>query len=818
MKISFFSFLSQSNMNDTFLQHQLSQENALTDALFALYHSSKHHATENIQRFIDLYEPICHSLHNNRLSIKDFDFIHKDVFAKGAFGKVTIVRHKDQIYAMKILNKSYLISQMDRSSPMDERLVLAKNDEWIPKLYASFQDGQYLYLVMEYAPGGDLQGLMERRNFKFTEEEAKFYIAELVLAVERIHQWGYMHRDIKPGNILIDRHGHIKLGDLGSCIPINTKYPLLMVGTMSYVSPEMCSSEGFDSSLGPAYGPESDWWSVGVVLYELLYGVPPFTGKDIQIQIKLMDPKVNVQFDDSIQASSEAKDLLSKLLHKSDKCRLGHNGAEEIKSHPFFKDVQWQSIRTSTTPPFVPPISALDDVTFFSVTNDDDDDDDKEDEDEEGDNLKDKDFPFIGYTYVDKLLEGPSREVQDEQKAEQQQNGDQPEDCTRQMNDLKQQVSILQDENEKLSTKCEASVCKMNALNEHIAHLEQKLTAHQEESLKDTKRHLERIKALEDELSAREKESQQMMTKYKQKLEREYQQNSQAITQKLDNHMQYLRMMESENLKLKSENDAQKTRIAALEKELMAATTHSEKAHVQLEERYDAKLKTQEQEYQTNVQQLHLELNSLQQKLQEMQQENQNRSCQDELSSNKSKILSVMWQRDRDHLHSVQQTLADTESSLAAVRREVARLKKEIKYYQMNSLRKEKKLYFPMEINDDVSMIPNLIDSIKAPMTRRRKRINLSASLSNLSSLATRDISSDHKMNSIKSSINDKQMKEIESQIKIEKEFIASTQRALTARARLSRVKTEFDQELHESIAKSNAKILNLQEKLKQVH
>lgn len=442
--------------------------------------------------------------------------------------------------------------------------------------------------------------------------------------------------------------------------------------------------------------------------------------------------------------------LLNKdrLLHKSDKCRLGHNGAKEIKSHPFFKDVQWQSIRTSTTPPFVPPTSALDDVTFFSVTNDDDDDDDEKEDEEEKDSLRDKDFPFIGYTYVDKLLEKPSRKAQDEQKIEQQQNGNQLEDYTRQMNDLKQQVSILQDENEKLSTKCEASVCKMNALNEHIAHLEQKLTAHQEESLKDTKRHLERIKALEDELSAREKESQQMMTKYKQKLEREYQQNSQTITQKLDDHMQHLRLMESENLKLKSENDSQKARIATLEKELMTATTHGKEAHIQLEERYDAKLKAQEQEYQANVQQLHLELNSLQQKLQEMQQENQNRSRQDELSSNKSKILSVMWQRDRDHLHSVQQTLADTESALAAAKREVARLKKEIKYYQVNSFRKEKKLCFPMEINDDVSMIPNLIDSIKAPMTRRRKRIDLSANLSNLSSLASRDISSDHKMNS----------------------------------------------------------------------
>ncbi|KAI9259903.1 kinase-like domain-containing protein [Sporodiniella umbellata] len=288
----------------------LNNKEALLDALYVLYEQSREDKRENVQRFIELYKPIYEKELEHRMSIQDFKVVHKDAFARGAFGKVTLVKHQGQIYAMKILNKSYLITQIDRSSPMEEKLILSGSHEWLPSLYCSFQDARNLYLVMEYAPGGDLQGLMERRDFRFTEEEARFYIAELTLALESVHRLGYMHRDIKPGNILIGLDGHIKLGDLGSCIAIDTKNPLFMVGTMAYVSPEMCNSEGSDPSKGQAYGIASDWWSVGVVLYELLYGTPPFTGKDIQIQMKLLDPTFNIELDSSI--SDVANDLIAK--------------------------------------------------------------------------------------------------------------------------------------------------------------------------------------------------------------------------------------------------------------------------------------------------------------------------------------------------------------------------------------------------------------------------------------------------------------------------------------------------------------------------
>jgi hypothetical protein len=176
-----------------------------------------------------------------------------------------------------------------------------------------------------------------------------------------------------------------------------------MVGTMPYISPEMCNSEGLDSTKGPAYGTDVDWWSVGIVLYELIHGQTPFTGKDIQIQMSLVNPKISVQFP-APSVTKEAQDLLSRLLHKDKKNRL--IDVQQIKQHPFFKDIDWNSLHTKATPPFIPPIKSQDDITFFASSPPHNQDEEEEEEAKqdaiggEDDDSLDREFPFIGYTYL----------------------------------------------------------------------------------------------------------------------------------------------------------------------------------------------------------------------------------------------------------------------------------------------------------------------------------------------------------------------------------------------------------------------------------
>ncbi|KAF9424647.1 Serine/threonine-protein kinase MRCK alpha, partial [Podila epigama] len=328
---------------------------------------------------------------------------------------VSIVRSRldGGIYAMKTLNKMYILSQKDKILYMEEREVLAINSEWFPKLYAAFQDEVNLYLVMEYAPGGDLYSILDKKQDEInktlpnggeivgddddasvdeedttlSEDEIRFYIAELVLAVAELHKNNYIHRDLKPPNILLDATGHIVLADFGACAKLDASGQVhgqtVPLGTWDYMSPEVVDAQ----SGGKPYGKEVDWWAVGVVTYELLVGEPPFYAETAMGIIRLLrDHEKNLSFDKVPDISPECKDLITKLLAKKEN-RLGKNGVEEIKAHPFFIGVDWENIRKST-PPFRPIIETPDDTSNFRF----DDDVDPSDE-----TVQDKQSTIVDY-------------------------------------------------------------------------------------------------------------------------------------------------------------------------------------------------------------------------------------------------------------------------------------------------------------------------------------------------------------------------------------------------------------------------------------
>ncbi|CAF4492650.1 unnamed protein product, partial [Rotaria magnacalcarata] len=215
-------------------------------------------------------------------------------------------------------------------------------------MFQSCREGEppcVLYMIMDYMPGGDLITLLTR--YEINESSARFYCAEVVLALDAIHTMGYIHRDVKPDNMLLDARGHLKLADFGTCVKMD-KDGLVRsdtaVGTPDYISPEILKSQ---STTG-VYGAEVDWWSVGVFLYEMLLGETPFYAESlVGTYHKIMNHRENLVFPDEIPLSTEARALICAFL--SDRsARLGKNGIGEIKAHPFFtnqNDWSWETIR-----------------------------------------------------------------------------------------------------------------------------------------------------------------------------------------------------------------------------------------------------------------------------------------------------------------------------------------------------------------------------------------------------------------------------------------------------------------------------------------
>ncbi|KAH7491168.1 hypothetical protein KRP22_011313 [Phytophthora ramorum] len=275
------------------------------------------------------------------------DFVMIKVIGKGSFGKVLLVRKRDTglIYAMKVLRKENIIKRNQVEHTRTERHVLGYvRHPFIVGLNYAFQTSEKLYFVLDYCAGGELffhLGKVQR----FPEHRARFYAAEITLAIEYVHNLDVIYRDLKPENVLLDENGHIRLTDFGLSkegIQDDFSGANSFCGTPEYLAPEILNRSG--------HGRAVDWWSLGALLYEMLTGLPPFYCRDRDRLFEKIR-KGDLSFPKYL--SPNAKDLLKKLLERDPTQRLGTGptDAGEIKNHPFFAEIKWDALATGQLPP-----------------------------------------------------------------------------------------------------------------------------------------------------------------------------------------------------------------------------------------------------------------------------------------------------------------------------------------------------------------------------------------------------------------------------------------------------------------------------------
>ncbi|XP_059241129.1 ribosomal protein S6 kinase alpha-6 isoform X2 [Mustela nigripes] len=305
--------------------------------------------------------PITHHVKEGYEKADPAQFELLKVLGQGSFGKVFLVRKKTgpdagQLYAMKVLKKASLKVRDRVRTKMERDILVEVNHPFIVKLHYAFQTEGKLYLILDFLRGGDVFTRLSKEVL-FTEEDVKFYLAELALALDHLHQLGIVYRDLKPENILLDEIGHIKLTDFGLSKESvdQEKKAYSFCGTVEYMAPEIVNRRGHSQS--------ADWWSYGVLMFEMLTGTLPFQGKDRNETMNMiLKAKLGMpQF-----LSAEAQSLLRMLFKRNPANRLGSEGVEEIKRHLFFANVDWNKLyRREVQPPFKPASGKPDDTFCF---------------------------------------------------------------------------------------------------------------------------------------------------------------------------------------------------------------------------------------------------------------------------------------------------------------------------------------------------------------------------------------------------------------------------------------------------------------------
>ncbi|CAH1118647.1 unnamed protein product [Phaedon cochleariae] len=353
-----------------FDKNNLLARETLLDVLHALYEEcclenlQKYDA--NIARFVDKFKDSIKEIKQLRVNISDFEV--KNVIGRGHFGEVHLIKEKQtgDVYAMKTIRKLETGNDSNRMSFSIERDIMAfSNSHWLTSLQYAFQDNTYLFYVMEYHSGGDLLGLLYRQGGTLPESAATFYISELILALGDLHLMGYVHRDIKPDNILLDRCGHLKLADFGSAAKLNEHGMVNVgppVGTPDYVAPEVLQCLDNKSTKNSGYGVSCDFWSLGVLAYELTIGNTPFAGQNsTSIYSKIMNHTNTLKFPSDILLSQAYVNFVKSLV-TDQKSRMS---MRQIRKHELFKNTHFDTVREQV-PPFVPKISSVEDTSNFS--------------------------------------------------------------------------------------------------------------------------------------------------------------------------------------------------------------------------------------------------------------------------------------------------------------------------------------------------------------------------------------------------------------------------------------------------------------------